>query len=249
MKYKKTIIAVSTVAVVSLAGYWFFFKTLRGNSLALYAVGGWNAPLSIRYNCGKQTDAAVYEKFLRPLKFDEPTKDLLKNFWYYSYYRDCLYKHGYDFKGNPVPKSSIVVAGATAVYSNNNAGFTFTVPPETTITTDNALDVDFDDYLLASTLQTKNGLIQVHYYTKITQYENFDVLNEKFQSIPTTNGKVVSKTIAQIKDGTKDLHVTQDDGNRGFVAQTAAGHVIVVFGQEAVQDAITSIENSLQMLK
>lgn len=129
--------------------------------------------MSIRWDCAKNTDALVAEKFTLPLNFDKKTKDELRGFWYYSYYRQCLYQHGFDFHGNPVPASTLSAGSVGTLYTNPYAHLQFQLPAQAVLLTDNELRVDFDDRLFVSKIQMPTGDIQVDYY----------IGNEDFQSI------------------------------------------------------------------
>lgn len=147
-------------------------KTNRGSSIALYVVGGWGAPVDTRYTCAKETDTLVAKKFLNPPPFDKKSINGLKGFWYYSYYRQCLYQHGFDFNGDKIPTSTLRSSG---IYANPLAGITFKIE-KAMITADNVINVDDDDRLRASALQTTSGTIVVNTYLKNNDILNFEEL-------------------------------------------------------------------------
>jgi hypothetical protein len=206
---KRTILGLLLIIFIVFLGYWFFTKTNRGSSWALYAIAGWNAPFSVKTACATKTDANVSKKFELPLKFDEKTKNELRGFWYYSYYRQCLHKAGYDFSGNPIPPSVITQgAGEITQYSNPYSGITLTVPTGTTITTDNTLDVNFDDRLYVSQLTLPQGLLTINAYKKVEDAQ--ELLTKLKKGLVTTlpdktivnylgNEKVLSGIASQIK--------------------------------------------------
>ncbi len=169
---KRTYLILFVIILVLGAGYLFFTKTNRGSSWALYAIAGRHAPLSVKMSCAKETDERVATKFSLPLKFDTKTKNELRGFWYYSYYRGCLFKNGFDFSGNPIPSSTITPqTGKTTQYANPYVGITLSVPQGTIIATDNVLDVDFDDRLHVSQLTFPNGTLVINAYKKVTDPE------------------------------------------------------------------------------
>lgn len=249
LKHKKIIAALLILLLLGLGGYWFFYKTVRGNSLALYLAGGWHAPIGVRYNCAKETDAKVSEKFLKPLNFDRESKNLLKNFWYYSYYRGCLFKNGYDFSGNPVPKSLLTAATSEMVYENRYAGLNFFLPLNSEILSDNLLNVDLDDRLFVSEFNTPAGNIMLYYYTKSDDFQTLEDLGLKFQNIPQTLGKVIKKEIRATPSEISYIKADQDDGNIGLIFLTPEKHLIILFGQGPSVPTLESAINSFSQKK
>ena len=239
-KYKKAFIVLAILAAIGLAGYWFFMKTLRGNSLVLYAVGGWHAPLNVRVACARETDGKVVEKFSKPLNFDKESKNLLKNFWYYSFYRGCLFRYGYDFKGNSVPSSEI----SNNEYTNPYAGINFLLPANSTLLKDNELNVELDDRLFTSEIQTDQGIIFVQFYTKHDIYDSQEHINANFQNVPNTTGKVIEKTAGILPSGAGDFHITQDDGNIGIVFLAPENHLIIIYGNSQLSQYLMEIEQN-----
>lgn len=166
----KKITGITVVTLIAL--FLFFTKTNRGSSLALYTVAGWHAPIDIRISCGKMTDTRVAEKFRLPLNFDRKSKNGLRGFWYYSYYRQCLFDQGYDFNGRKIERSSI----SDGVYYNHLGHFSFNVPEETEIISDNTLDVDFDDRLYVSQISFQDKSLILKTYLEQDEIESLDQL-------------------------------------------------------------------------
>lgn len=243
MKQKKLLAGLGIILAIAALGYWFFFKTIRGSSLALYAVAGWHAPLSVRFECARETDSRVAEKFLKPLNFDPASKDLLKNFWFYSYYRGCLFQDGYDFKGNAVPRSAI----NGDVYNNPFAGISFRLAPGSAIAKDNALNVDIDDQLYISQIHTPTQTLSLHYYTNDDQYKNFEDLNQKFQGIRGETAQVVEKTVGILPDKTMDLHFSLDNGNSGIIFLASNNRLFIISGQQSQASEMLGIEQSIKL--
>ena len=242
-KYKKIVVILSIIIALILLGYWFFAKTVRGNSWALYLAGGWHAPFAVKWECAKQTDKDVEAKFSRPLKFDEASKNLLKNFWYYSYFRSCLYKHGYDFSGYPIPESLIAIN----IYENKLAGISFNIPEQSLISLDNSLDVDVDDRLFVTEIKTPAGLLHMQYYSKHDVFTSNEELNSKMQSIPMTGGMITQKKIVELASGAGAIEFRQTDGNIGLALVSPDGKVYIIYGEENLQAELENIKLSLNL--
>lgn len=242
-RYQIASIALFIVAVVGVSGYVFFMKTLRGNSLALYMVGGWHAPLGVRYDCGKETDVKVHDKFLQRLDFDTHSKNLLQNFWFYSFYRQCLYNHGYTFKGNSVLPSSV----QDTLYRNELLGVTMTVPAGSTITKDNALNVEFDDQLFVSELHAPAGDMHVQVEVSHPQIHTFDDALGFVTHIPGTQGTIVTKEPMKNVHNIPYLFITQDNDTVGIVAVGEHGKVVVLYGDSSMVQVLHNSVDSLQI--
>jgi hypothetical protein len=218
--------------------------TVRGSSFALYAVGGWHAPIATKWHCAMETDINVDKKFTLPLLFDEDTKNELKGFWYYSYYRQCLYNNGYDFKGNPIPKSTII----DITYSNPYGEFSFPVPPHTTLTTDNTLNVDNHDKLLVSTLTIGNEVLTIHTFLRDEDFTSFESLKNNLQHISLSTADIENSDAIKNANGVDVLRVRDTEGTEGVVFLTPSLHVVYIFGASQLKDTIDTITEGLSTL-
>jgi len=243
-KKKKIIISGTTVLIAMLIGYWFFYHTVRGGAFAVYIFGGIHAPLSVKWECGAITDANVEKKFMLPLLFDEKTKNELRGFWYYSYFRQCLYNNGYDFSGNVVPDSNI----SENTYSNSYGGFSFSVPEKTTLTSDNKLDVDFHDQLLVSTLTMGSETLFIHAYLKNDDFKTFDDLKTNLQYISLSKADIENSDIVKNAQGAEVLRVRDIEGTEGIVFLTPSLHVVYIFGGPTLKGTLDVIASSISNL-
>ncbi len=234
-------IAAATLIVALLLGYWFFMHTVRGSSFAVYIIGGWNAPLGVKWKCGAETDIAVDKKFELPLLFDKETKDELRGFWYYSYFRQCLYDAGYDFKGNPIPESVIT----DGVYTNTYGGFSFTVAGDATLLSSNRLDVDFHDQLLVSTIGTGGSTLFIHTYLKVDDFKTFEDLQKNLAHISVSRAGIETSTTKNNAHGIDFLRIRDEDNTEGIVFLTKDQHVVYLYGSSEISTTLDAIETSL----
>lgn len=230
---RKKLIILAIVLLLAIFLYWFFMKTNRGSSLALYVAAGWGAPLDIRFRCGQETDNLVNEKFNRPLIFDGESIFLLRGFWYYSYYRGCLYENGYDFSGKAVPKSSIENTETESVYKNPYAGFQFSMPKDTILKKSNELDVNFDDRLIVSELEQNNIKITVRVFLRNADYPSLLDIGQKPENILITKDKVAEGEIdeSKNKNNVDTLRLIQENGTANLFAITPDKKIIYIFGE------------------
>lgn len=234
-------IVIFSFLIAGIIGYWFTMHTVRGSSFALYVIGGWHAPLGVKWKCAAKTDLTVDKKFTLPLLFDQKTKNELKGFWYYSYYRQCLYDSGYDFKGNAIPKSTIT----EGVYTNPYGGFSFSVPVNTSLMSDNVLDVDFHDQLLVSMLKTDKAELSVHMYLKDTDITTFINLSDTLKNISLQTAPINAREIFENANGLQLLRVTDTDGTEGIIFMTPDLHIVHIFGPLSLKNLIDAIALNL----
>ncbi|MFM2374612.1 MAG: hypothetical protein RLZZ234_607 [Candidatus Parcubacteria bacterium] len=237
--------STTAVLVISLFGYYFIMHTNRGSSLALYAIGGWHAPLGVKIACGKDTDVRVYNKFLLPLAFDEDTKDQLRGFWFYSYYRDCLFAHGFDFKGNPVPHSTIVGDGSSYRFTNEYAGFSFVVPSSTVLATDNNLDVDYDSDLFHTILTTADGLIVADTYVAHDLFKTPGDIPLHYREEPMSRTTILEANTISTPTHLDVFSVREADGTTRLIFMTPLGYVVDIHGTPLPDEVRATILNSL----
>lgn len=222
-------------------------KTNRGSSLALYIAGGWHAPLSIRWDCGQETDRRVKEKFLLPLEFDRASKNLLRGFWYYSYYRECLFKQGYDFKGNPIPISNLSVTDSGTEYVNPFADIQFKIlRNDLKIVTDNELNVDIDDRLHISKLKSDSDEIEIKTYITKTDPESLKDVLVQFEKISAEDSALLHQAITE-KSNSK-FKITQSDGSPALIFFTPNNHIIYISASRENKEKIIEEINSSILL-
>lgn len=218
------ILGLLSLLILGGVGYWFFMHTNRGSSLALYAFGGLHAPLSVKWECAMTTDLWVEEKFSLPLAFDEKTKDSLRGFWYYSYYRQCLFDHGYDFDGRQVPQSTL---GSGGDYTNPYLGISFTLPTTLSLVTDNKLDVDLNDKKIFSSFVNDNAAVAIHAYLPNDEIPSVEDATKKFSELDGTASPI--ETTERIMQNDHELmKLTQADGTKSVMFMTPEKSVVQV---------------------
>lgn len=243
---RKKIIIISLILFILIFLYWFFSHTSRGKSVIVYVIGGWGAPLQDRWSCVKKTEKQVSKKFSLPLAFDKKSKDRLKEFWYFSYYRQCLFANGYDFKGKIIPKSYLAKNQTNYTYANSYASINFAMPANNAVLIlDNQLDVDFDNRLHISELQVDEEKIFIHVYTGHEDFSTFSDIELKLENLSTTKGEIIGRAKNQSRSGINLLRVKQQDGFGGIVFLTPNKRIIHIFGSESAQSIIDQIAQSV----
>ncbi len=246
----KRALALSVVVILLLVvGYWFFGTTVRGGSITLYTIGGWGAPLSVKWDCAQETDIDVEEKFELPLAFDTETKNELKGYWYYSYFRQCLHKAGYDFGGDLIPPSSLTASAIDSQrYENAYRGFSFSIPDGFTLASDNVLDVDWSSTLVTSVLFSPDTSIAVHAYEPDLEYPSLDALFEKLPRLSGTTSDVVARERMLTQHGVEYLYIEQDDGIFGGVFLAPNGNIVHVLAVgDGAGEALLHIAESIEL--
>ena len=218
---------------------------MRGGSYSLYIAGAWGAPLGTKVECAQQTNGRVDQKFKLPFNVDQSAKDALKGFWYYSYYRECLHSAGYQFSGDPITSSSIIIQNQDAVYSNPSGGFSFTIPMGTALIKDNKLDVDIDDRMFVSLLKTSSEVIFIYTYTTYDDIETFDNLTSNFKQLPETMGSVTGTILNENISGVKSLYIKQDDNKQGIVFITPGKHVVYIYGSDILETTLKTVAETI----
>ena len=152
----------------------------------MYAFAAKGAPAGTKWLCVRQSRQRVAEKFDHQFKLPPDAIKALKQFWYYSLYRECLFQQGYDFDGTPVPESYI----AGRVYHNLWGKFSFVVPAQSRILTDNQLDAERDDRRYQSQLQLGPVIVNLSYY-RTYDYEDITELAEELALFTEPPSRVI----------------------------------------------------------
>jgi hypothetical protein len=246
-KRAKVIMSILFFAAIFGGGYWFLMHTARGGSLALYAIGGRGAPAALHLACAEEADPRVNSKFELPLAFDEATKDQLKGFWYYSYFRECLFENGYDFKGNTVAPSTITAKGEVSFYENKYMGFSALVPAHTTLALDNALNVDFDDSLFFSLLRIDSGKAAIEAYTKRDPFTSFDTLRDQYVMNPLTKTPIVDIATRTSIHNVQMLYITEANASTRLVFMGTNGRVISISTKDIPAQTLEAIASTISV--
>jgi hypothetical protein len=247
--HKKLIITCTLVAILGSSLYTYSTQTVRGRVLTMYAGGGFFAPVGTKIACAKQTDQKVAEKFTLPLNFDQESKDLLREFWHFSYYRACLFDAGYDFGGRKVAHSEIIEESGKLIYKNHFAKISFEVPAGTTIVTDNITNPDIDDYVITSSLQVGTDVVIVQADRSKKSVADLKELEAGFTGFATTSATVLGKSYRTSQTGSAILAAHQDDAQFGFLSFTPNKLAISIYGKMLPQPLLDMIESSFTFIE
>lgn len=238
---------VSAAVLIALLGtiYILAEHTSRGRVVSLYAFGAIKAPLVTKIACASDTDARVTEKFKQPLNFDPASKTALREYWHFSYYRECLFKAGYDFYGNKILASTLSsVDSETSRYTNHFGNISFTVPAGTTIKADNITNPDMDDYVITSILKIGEYDVIVQFDRSKKEAVDLAEINDTFTGFSTTTAAIVNKSTATNQSGSVIMSVHQDDATFGLLSFTPEHLVVSIYGEKLPIEILNQIESS-----
>jgi hypothetical protein len=246
---KKWVISLGVSAVAFGGVAMFLSFTFQGHILGLYAFAAIKAPLGVKIDCVHETNQKVAQKFTLPLAFDEGTKNDLREFWHFSYYRACLFRAGYDFYGNTITPSEITTTDSIPHYVNHFMNISFAVPVGTTILTDNQTDPDIDDYVITSKLQTEDHTIIVQADRSYKEVSTLPELEAKFTGFSTTTATLTGKTTSKNQAGTAILAAHQENGQFGFISLNPQKLAVTVYGEMLPAELLAQIESSFTFTK
>lgn len=244
-------IAVATllpIAILALCALWLQ-TTHDGRVLGLYSFAALRAPFDAKMTCAKETNIRVADKFEAPLNFDEDSKNALREFWHFSYYRECLFKAGYDFYGKPIEPASLTAAAdgsQTYTYKNPFAGIQFTTDQPTTLVYSNITNPDLDDYTIASLLMVAGEPISVHFdrsYKQATTEE----FTAAFAGFESKEG-FTSETLERLPDAPGNILHYADGDLIGYVVHFPQDHIVTIYGQKTAEPTLDKIASTLQVL-
>jgi hypothetical protein len=198
--------------VAALGLYVFAEHTSTGRVWALYMAGGFHAPNEVKDLCRNETDERVTEKFLQPLDMNGDARTALREYWHYSYYRQCLYRAGYSFMGSELPSTTLTEGEAGAEYRNPLAGLTLALPRGSTVTTDNELNVTYDARLLHSELDAGASKLVVDVYTSHQFVNSYEALPQYIDHFVASTTVVASSTDGLTAQGSPYLYLTEAEG-------------------------------------
>ncbi len=241
-------IALSVLGVVillGLLGAWLQY-THTGRVYGLYAFAALKAPLGVKYACITDTNARVEEKFLAPLPLDQASIDGLREFWHFSYYRHCMFAHGYDFYGTAFAPSELVPENGTLRYRNYFAKVGFTLPSPARIVVDNETDPNMDDYLIASELEVMGTPVSVH-MDRSYKAENDEVLAAIFGGFDERQD-FPSPTLERSVSPFPGVLAYQDGERVGYVVNSPNHHIVMIFGTKDAQPILDQIAGTMEWL-
>jgi hypothetical protein len=237
------------IAVVLGVLYAFGTYTYSGRVSGLYVFGGFFAPVGVKYECTKESLALVEEKFMLPLDFDALSKQQLREFWHFSYYRACLFRAGYDFGGNVIAPSELTPSTDSLHYRNYFAGIDMKVPNGTIISVDNITNPDIEDRLIASQLLVNGATVYVYAYRSYDDADTYDALALSFTHFATSTGEIVGGKVPADTPTVRAFTATDSTGLSGFVTRSPKGRVIQVFGENMSSETITQLLSSLSFIE
>lgn len=233
------------IAIIALSALWLQ-TTHDGRVLGLYSFAALRAPFDAKMTCAKETNIRVAQKFEAPLNFDEDSKNALREFWHFSYYRECLFKAGFDFYGNPIEPASLTPgSNGGYTYKNPFAGIQFTTDEPTTLVYSNITNPDLDDYTIASLLMVTGEPISVHFdrsYKQATR-EEFAAAFAGFES----KEGFTSETLERLPDVGDILHYTDGD-LVGYVVHFPNDHIVTIYGQKSAEPILEKIAGTIKTL-
>lgn len=249
MNRKTSTIIISTVTVIGIL-YGLAEHTHSGRILSLYTFGGFKAPVGVKIGCAKETNLRVEEKFTLPLDFDNESKNALQEFWHFSYYRDCLFRAGYDFGGTRIlPSTMVSLDESFSLYTNYFGGIKFIVPGSSMLANDNVTDPDTEDRRLTSLIRIGDTTLTVLIYRNYDDLETFQELQTGFPAFSTSTGAIIKQEIFENEAGVNLLFVQQDDGLHGFVTINEQGQVMQIFGHNLPSALLQKIRDSLSFFE
>ncbi|MBP9749437.1 MAG: hypothetical protein KBD21_01805 [Candidatus Pacebacteria bacterium] len=241
----------ATIGVITLligASYGYFKHTAHGRLAGLYLVGGWSAPSDVRALCKTESLARVVELFTLPLDMSEDAKQGLREYWHYSYYRECLYHAGYTFMGKPLAQSTLSTStpNGNLRYTNPLAGISILLPTDATLVTSNELDVTFDYRLLRSTLRFATTTLMVDTYTEHQFIRTFDDLPLYLDHFPASQSAFLQNERRTTPAGIPFMYVEDEDHLCGALFVTPEAHIVHIYAACADRDTVLSATDTLK---
>jgi hypothetical protein len=247
MSWRKKVVVYGASALIALVllGAWLQY-THTGRVYGLYAFAAFKAPLSVKYACVKDTNARVEEKFLEPLPLDQASINGLREFWHFSYYRQCMFLHGYGFYGTAFAPSELVAENGILRYRNYFAKVGFTLPSPARIVVDNETDPNMDDYLIASELEVMGTPVSVH-MDRSYKAENDEVLTAIFGGFDHKQD-YPSPTLERVSSPYPGVLAYQDGERVGYVVNSPNHHIVMIFGTKDAQPILDQIAGTMEWL-
>ncbi|MCB9810836.1 MAG: hypothetical protein H6779_00955 [Candidatus Nomurabacteria bacterium] len=241
---KVLVYGVLPIAVFLIVLYVLASFTHTGRVWSLYFLAAPKAPLAVKYDCIKETNQKVYDKFLLPLEFDEVSKNDLREYWHFSYYRACLFKAGYDFWGNEIPPTSLLQKDSHTEYTNYFADISLTLPPQTKLALDNEVNPDHDDYIIASILELDGNEIYIN-VDRSYKPANMATLKNEFAGFQSQKDFKSPDLVFQSE--TKENVAAFSDGKLyGYVVLIPNRHIVKIYtdkdGSETLDQIMTTFK-------
>lgn len=246
MTRKNILLAVAIPVTIIVAGSLWLNYTHEGRILGLYTFAAFKAPLTNKITCAQVTNARVEDKFLLPLNFDQASKDALREYWHFSYFRECLFKAGYDFYGNKIAPTEVSEMNGVQEYKNYFADISLQSNTPITIVKDNVTNPDFDDYIIASQLSLDGKLFTIN-YDRSYKVKDISTLEPIFAGFESKE-KFTSPNLKKVSSPRPDV-LTYEDGNLfGYVLVIPNDHIVTIYGDLGSKETLESIVHSITIL-
>lgn len=234
--------AASPILILILLALWLNYTHL-GRISGLYIFSAFKAPIESKWRCAIETNARVADKFMKPLNFDQESKLALREYWHFSYYRECIFKAGFDFYGNAILPTTLEVEGEGLRYTNNVAKVSFILPREATLLYDNATDPDIDDYLISSRLLVGDAEILV-YIDRSYKVADLEALTPIFAGFEAKEG-FRSLTLKSTVSPIAGVGAYEDNDYFGYVVVIPNQQIVKIFGKKTNRSLIESLITSV----
>jgi hypothetical protein len=245
---KKKMVALTAIplSIIILCGIWLQY-THVGRVIGLYSFAAISTPFQVKVACAKDTNLRVSDKFEQPLNFDENSKNALREYWHFSYYRECLYKQGYDFNGEPIKPTELMRTSSGYTYTNHWAGISLTTSSETSIVYDNITNPDLDDYIIVSQILIGGTPIMVQ-YDRSYKVADAEALLPIFAGFNSKEG-FNSPLLKQVTSPRPDVLAFEDGDFFGYVVIIPNSHIVTLYVQSSeARPAIEAVIASLTVL-
>jgi hypothetical protein len=177
---------------------------------------------------------------------NEDAKQALREYWHYSYYRECLYRAGYTFLGKPLARASLTpTEDGASRYDNPLAGASIIVPGSTTLATSNVLDVTFDYRLLRSTLLMGTTTVFFDTYTEHQFIRTMADLPNYLDHFPASQSAFIVSEPRTTATDIPYLYVEDGVGMCGALLVTPDAHILHFYAACADRDRVLATVDTL----
>ncbi len=207
-----------------------------------------NAFTTIKSNCSSEADAGVEKKFQTDHQLEAKVIESLQTYWRDVYYKNCLYKNAVDEKGNALPKTRITRDGDREIYENPLMNFSFVLPGNTTVVSDNTTDPDADRQLYTSRIENGERMIDIRVKRGLASLRDVNSISDIIKdvggllNIENTIVLVVATTTA---NGISVLEIQEDNAQFGVAFLTPEKNLVYIYGKFLTREMIEMIEQTL----
>jgi len=241
---RKNIIILIILALVALL---CFLNLTRTRTASMYLFMARSTPWNIKWECIKKTESQVNQKFTLPLQFDKTSKNALREFCHYSYFRSCLNNNGYDIHGQPIPQKNISQTNSQFVYSNPQAKVTISSSSPIQILTNNQLNPDYDDRILMSEISIDNQPLNLHVYTKHDDIHDLNSAASLIKHFSTTQGNISDLSQLTNQANIPYLFIQQSDYISGILFVTPDNRIVELFSNKQSNEFFNKLANQITL--